>query len=167
MADGRSENLEGASHVCLFQGFGFGMAVAWRIQSVFAEFPKFPAPTPLKFPRGSGYYGRKGASHNKREYDGEELFLILLNSCGRCNCPSTGPLQVCLLFQPPPAPSGPTGPYRFRRSYESIQSLVAFTTFLGSMLGGQKVTNCCWKKERKENCILCSSEQVLSKKIIG
>ena len=43
----------------------------------------------------------------------------------------------------PSAPPGPTGPYRFRRLYESIQSLVAFTTFLGSMLGGQKVTNCC------------------------
>ena len=69
--------------------------------------------------------------------------------------------------RPLQAPPGSTDPYKFRRSYESIQSLVAFTTFLGSMLGGQKVTNCCWKKERKENCILCSSEQVLSKKIIG
>ena len=98
---------------------------------------------------------------------------ILLNSCGRCDCPPAGPcrpIKICLLLQPPSTPSappGPTGPSRFRRSYESIQSLVAFTTFLGSMLGGQKVTNCCWKKERKENCILCSSEQVLSKKIIG
>ena len=98
---------------------------------------------------------------------------ILLNSCGRCDCTPAGPSISACSFSPhrplqdPSAPPGPTGPFRFRRLYESIQSLVAFTTFLGSMLGGQKVTNCCWKKERKENCILCSSEQVLSKKIIG
>ena len=89
--------------------------------------------------------GRSGNLMGVRAFNGADFAFNSAKVCGigGRQLHLRWPLQVCWPHKGLLAPPGPTGPYRFRRLYESIQSLVAFTTFLGSMLGGQKVTNCC------------------------